>query len=880
MTRRGRAMQPIGAPAAGCRRCMHVTGASVGGTARAVTIGTDGERQARRRARMSWAGLLLLALGSPLAHADLASESDFRIAPQSLATALTAFSELTHIQIVTAAADLRSLRSPGVMQRATAAAALQALLRGTALRFQVVGADTVVIVADASEPAPPPPPSPDASELIDDLLVIGHGYTRASNTLAPRDAPARLAGAPAQALLAELPGVSVQNSDPFGLYEFGNSLRIRGFSSEQVGTSLDGVPLESYDMRDGSPPERFVDSEELSTVTVAQGSGDVMMPSYHALGGSVRYFTAEPGGDWHAALSSVIGSNDLTRLYARLDTPPWWAGGPIAYASASRTRAVQFDNSRAEMAVDHATFKLRQDFALGSALLSYRYGQRDDHDMQDYDARGRVATSFDLLERPTGDAERDALYYGDWTNGRTDHLLSLRWESPLADGWKLEALPYFERKRGYGYAGVAPSAASAQYDEATSAGSGVPGRSDIAPYDGSGITERQESLQGDRRGLTLGLAYEAGRHTVQAGGWLERYRFAQDRPLYNVDADGRIEDGAAPIVVYYDRHYDTRVAQYYLKDSSRWFDARLQLDVGFKGLYVDREFHGIPNRDAFNLQQLARIARVDRDAFQPQLGLTYRLDEVFELFGNYAENFSTAPRNAIGSVTYDPRLRPETSHNIDLGLRGHGERFSAALSMYYIDYAHRILTLTVTNPYRISEEVYRNVGSIRTCGVEAASFWKPARGWRLGSTLSLNRSRFQSDYERYDAALQETMTVSVAGKALPDTPDLMASLGVQYRRGGLSASAEAKYTGRRYSTATNDEHVPGNTVVNAALGYEFAAARAQGAGLQLQLTVHNLFDEHYIGYISPSEFVDNDNHGSFRLGAPRSVYLSLAMDWR
>lgn len=880
MTRRGRAMQPIGAPAAGCRRCMHVTGASVGGTARAVTIGTDGERQARQRARMSWAGLLLLlALRSPLAHADLASESDFRIAPQSLATALTAFSELTHIQIVTAAADLRSLRSPGVMQHTTAAAALQALLRGTALRFQVVGADTVVIVADASEPAPPPP-SPDASELIDDLLVIGHGYTRASNTLAPRDAPARLGGAPAQALLAELPGVSVQNSDPFGLYEFGNSLRIRGFSSEQVGTSLDGVPLESYDMRDGSPPERFVDSEELSTVTVAQGSGDVMMPSYHALGGSVRYFTAEPGGDWHAALSSVIGSNDLTRLYARLDTPPWWAGGPIAYASASRTRAVQFDNSRAEMAVDHATFKLRQDFALGSALLSYRYGQRDDHDMQDYDARGRVATSFDLLERPTGDAERDALYYGDWTNGRTDHLLSLRWESPLADGWKLEALPYFERKRGYGYAGVAPSAASAQYDEATSAGSGVPGRSDIAPYDGSGITERQESLQGDRRGLTLGLAYEAGRHTVQAGGWLERYRFAQDRPLYNVDADGRIEDGAAPIVVYYDRHYDTRVAQYYLKDSSRWFDARLQLDVGFKGLYVDREFHGIPNRDAFNLQQLARIARVDRDAFQPQLGLTYRLDEVFELFGNYAENFSTAPRNAIGSVTYDPRLRPETSHNIDLGLRGHGERFSAALSMYYIDYAHRILTLTVTNPYRISEEVYRNVGSIRTCGVEAASFWKPARGWRLGSTLSLNRSRFQSDYERYDAALQETMTVSVAGKALPDTPDLMASLGVQYRRGGLSASAEAKYTGRRYSTATNDEHVPGNTVVNAALGYEFAAARAQGGGLQLQLTVRNLFDEHYIGYISPSEFVDNDNHGSFRLGAPRSVYLSLAMDWR
>lgn len=860
-----------------------MAGANVGGTvgARAATIGADGGRQARRRARAAWAcASLLVVLQSPAAYADLGTEADFRIAPQSLATALTAFSELTHIQVVTAAADLRSLRSPGVMQRVTAAEALRALLRGTSLRFQVVGADTVVIVVDANEPAPsPPPPLPDTTDLIDDLLVIGHGYTRAANVLAPRDAPTCLGGAPAQASVAELPGVTVQNSDPFGLYEFGNSLRIRGFSSEQLGASLDGVPLETYDVRDGSPPERFVDSEELSTVTVAQGSGDVMMPSYHALGGSVRYSTAEPGGDWHAALSSVIGSNDLTRVYARLDTPAWWSDGPIAYASASRTRAVQFDNPRAKMAVDHATFKLRQDFAVGNVLLSYRYGQRDDHDMQNYDARGHVSTSFDLLEQPTGDPERDALYYGYWTNGRTDHLLSLRWESELAGGWKLDALPYVEHKRGYGYAGVAPSAAISQYDEATSADTGVPGRTDIVPYDGSGITQRLESLEGDRRGLTLGLTYEGGRHTLHAGGWIERYRFTQDRPLYNVDADGRIESSGVPIVVYYDRSYDTRVAQYYLKDASHWFDTRLQLDMGFKGLYVDREFHGIPNRDAFNLQQPAHIDRVDREAFQPQFGLTYRFDETLELFGNYAENFSAAPRNAIGSVTYDPDLSPETSHNLDLGLRGHGEQFNAAVSLYYIDYAHRILTLTVINPYRISEEVYRNVGSIHTYGLEAASFWKPARGWRFGSTLSLNRSRFQNDYTRYDATLQETMTVAVAGRTLPDTPDLMASLSAQYRHGSLTASAEAKHTGRRYSTATNDEHVPGNTVVNAALGYAFAAMRAQRSGLQLQLTVHNLFDEHYVGYISPSEFVDNDNRGSFLIGAPRSVYLSLEMDW-
>ncbi|MGH8443952.1 MAG: TonB-dependent receptor plug domain-containing protein, partial [Solimonas sp.] len=525
-----------------------------------------------------------LVLTAPPARADLSAEIDFHIGPQPLATALTAFADATHIQVVTAAADLGALRSPGVMRRTTAAQALADLLQGTPLSFQRVGLDTVVIVAAADPPATEAAIA-DIGQL-DDVLIIGRGYTRASSTVTPQDAPARAPGAPVQSYLEDLPGINVQNSDPYGLYEFGNSVRIRGFSNDQIGISLDGVPLESYDVRDGSPPGRFVDAEDLSSVTVAQGSGDVMMPSYHALGGSVRYFTGEPSGSWGATLSSVAGDNQLSRIYARLDTPAWWSGGPIAAASVSRTRAVQFDNHSATMDVDHAMLKLREDFDGGSAVLTYRYGDRDDHDMQNYDARGRVASWFDLLETPTGDPERDALYYRYWTNGRTDQLLSLQLRAEPWTGWKFELLPYYERKRGYGYAGVAPSAAEAQYAAAIADDGGVPGRTDIEPYDGTGIAERRESLRGERRGATLGLSTEWGRHAISAGGWYERYGFAQDRPLYNVDDDDRIETGALPIVSYYDRHFDTQVAQYYLKDSSRWLAQRLRIDIGLKGLYV------------------------------------------------------------------------------------------------------------------------------------------------------------------------------------------------------------------------------------------------------------------------------------------------------
>ena len=107
----------------------------------------------------------------------------------------------------------------------------------------------------------------------------------------------------------------------------------------------------------------------------------------------------------------------------------------------------------------------------------------------------------------------------------------------------------------------------------------------------------------------------------------------------------------------------------------------------------------------------------------------------------------------------------------------------------------------------------------------------------------------------------------------------MAGISAHYQLGRWSAGLNAKYTGRRYSTAINDEHVSGYTVVDAALGCELAPRSATRGSVRLQLQVYNLFEERYIGYITPAEFVDNDNHGSFLRGAPRAAYRNLGFEW-
>lgn len=854
-------------------------------TSRATTIGKKTRHGKQHGAGRGASGLFVLIAAlcaTPAAAARLDHSQDFDIASQPLATALTAFSVATQIQVVTAAVDLGAVRSPGVSGRATAADALGRLLRGSDLRYEMVGDDTVIILAARSKASSPPSeprrniarPGP-----VEDVVIIGHGYTRASNTIRPAEMETKISGTPVQVLLNDFPGVNVQTSDPFGLYEFGNSVRVRGFGSDQLGISLDGVPLESSDAREGSPPERFVDLEDMASIRIAQGSSDVTMPSYHALGGSVRYESVQPSGHWDSKLTGTIGSNELRRGYGRLDTPTWWAGGPAALFSASRTQAVQFDNSSADMNVDHVSFKLRQAYAGGSAMLSYRYGRRDDHDMQQYNAQARVSDRLDLHQHLNGDPQHDALYYGYWTNNRTDQLVSLDLSFTPARDWDVCLLPYFEHKRGWGYAGVTPAAAQQQYADAISEDKGVPGRDDIEPYDGSGITKRRETINGDRGGATLRITRQGVRHSLQFGGWVERYRFAQARPLYNVDDNGRVEFDHPPIVNYYDRHFDTKVMEFYAKDSSHWFDERLTVDAGFKGLYVDRNFHGTPNIDAFDQQQILRIYRTDHDYFQPQLGLTYKVDGFREAFANYAENFSAAPRNALGSVTYDAQLRPETSRNIDLGLRLLGSHFNASASLYYIDYAHRILELTQYDPYLISMEVYRNVGSIRTYGLELASFWRPLPSLHVSGTMSLNRSTFLNNYMRYDPDERESELVTVKGKTLPDTPKLMATLGVRYLSGAWSFDADAKYTGRRYGTAVNDEQVDAYAVVNLAAGYAFSPVSPYIDALQVQFHVNNVLNERYIGYISPTEFIDNNNHGAYFLGAPRALYFSLSANF-
>ncbi|WP_230292697.1 TonB-dependent receptor [Croceicoccus sp. Ery5] len=141
-----------------------------------------------------------------------------------------------------------------------------------------------------------------------------------------------------------VPGVSFTNNDPFG--SLGGSFTIRGFSSDRISQTLDGIPLNdsgNYALY----TNQMIDPEIIESATVSLGSTDVDSPTASAAGGTVNIRTKTPDDDFGimTALTygNIISRGDpgdrmMYRVFAKVETGELTAGGLKAYFTASKTQ--------------------------------------------------------------------------------------------------------------------------------------------------------------------------------------------------------------------------------------------------------------------------------------------------------------------------------------------------------------------------------------------------------------------------------------------------------------------------------------------------------------------------------------------------------------
>ncbi|RZL71562.1 MAG: TonB-dependent receptor, partial [Sphingomonas sp.] len=229
----------------------------------------------------------------------------------------------------------------------TAARLLCGAVGLVAVGFVPAAVSAQSLVAKDAEPGSPAPvaaPEPVPAAGQDDTIVVTGTATRSVAQISGVDMQKILPGVSPLKALQTLPGVTFLTADPWGNNEQNISLFVHGFNAQQLGYTLDGLPLgdQNYGNYNGLSPQRAIISENVSRVTLASGAGDLGTASTSNLGGTIDTFSSDPKKDLGVQVDQTLGSHSTSRLFARVDSGTFGNGNSF-YISGSRQKAKAWD---------------------------------------------------------------------------------------------------------------------------------------------------------------------------------------------------------------------------------------------------------------------------------------------------------------------------------------------------------------------------------------------------------------------------------------------------------------------------------------------------------------------------------------------------------
>jgi vitamin B12 transporter len=265
------------------------------------------------------------------------------------------------------------------------------------------------------------------------------------------------------------------------------------------------------------------------------------------------------------------------------------------------------------------------------------------------------------------------------------------------------------------------------------------------------------------------------------------------------------------------------------------------------------------------------------------LGVAFQPMGWLKLRANYAEGFKMPSPGQIagdGGVYYAPNasLKPEKSKTYEFGADVNWQYVDASLTYFHSDWTDKIVGLSYpggicTGGYGCYQN--QNIKKSEIAGVEGslrADLGKAFKwNWSLAPYVSFT---WLGTLKNKDESRWFTTYDGNQKKILPNTPEWMASFGVDYAHPGykIKSRLNANYYGARYTSNYGVTRpsgyfmTGGGTVVNWSLDKELADFSDRYGRLTLRTEINNLFDsanEMYWGYP----------------GAGRSFYVGLRYDF-
>src|SRR5262249_53546807 len=157
----------------------------------------------------------------------------------------------------------------------------------------LLGAPQALAQIASAGPNDAPSETAPAETAPDTVIVTAQSATRSTVEIGAIELQKILPGVSPLKAIETLPGVVFETADPWGNNEQNESLLVHGFSTQQLGYTMDGVPLgdQQYGNYNGLSPSRAVSSENVAKVNLSSGAGALGVASTSNLGGAIETYS-------------------------------------------------------------------------------------------------------------------------------------------------------------------------------------------------------------------------------------------------------------------------------------------------------------------------------------------------------------------------------------------------------------------------------------------------------------------------------------------------------------------------------------------------------------------------------------------------------------
>ena len=724
----------------------------------------------------------------------------------------------------------------------------------------------------------------ESAKELESVAVFGKGETRQVSGINSADIGDSAAGSSPLKVLGKLPGVNFNSADSLGAYEWGSRISMRGFAQNQLGFTLDDVPLGdmSYRNYNGLHISRAITSENLGKVAVSQGTGALGTASNSNLGGTIQFYSLDPSNKRAAKIEQSVGEYTTLRTFARFDSgligdsntkfsvsiadhgqDKWKGPGEQKYTQVNSKVVTNFDHAKLS-AFFNWSDRQEADYMDLSKDSIKRLGYKWDYFAPNWDLAKQVGvaagqSSFTPIDTPNGQitSSDDAYYNG--SGMREDKLAGVTLDYSFTNNISLKTTAYHHDQAGTGTWWLPDPPKSAE----------------VGP-----VALRTLGFDINRNGFLSGLNINEGRHKINTGIWYEHNDFGNSMNFFS-QANGPSSAYSAPkFDPYYTRWdyaFQTDTIQLHAQDTVKITD-QLTANFGFKSPHTITSIKSNPNTDPNFLLNGELTAE---KSFLPQGGINFKIDQNNELFADAAQNIrayrgvikgGTSPfdTNQAGFDAIKNKIHPEESLTEELGWRFRHSKLESSVTLYHVDFSNRLLALGQDSAIKGYSSALANVGRVETFGIEGFLAYNIIPSLKFTNSLSLNDSTYKSNFTSGGT------TYNIDGKQVIDAPRLIFNSQLLYDDGSAFGHVGNNYIGKRYYTYTNDNSITDYNLVDLGAGYRWKNIGVSDE-LSVRFNVNNLTDKRY--YVLGDNPIPASDAGgtSYNLlaGAPRTFFFTF-----